>query len=146
MRRRLRFANQVPMVLVSAKSGQRVLRILELIDEAHAAAGIRVPTAGLNRWLEEHGAGEPTARSRGAFHLLYGTQTGIHPPTFVLFCNDPARLHFSGRRQLENSLRDRFGFGAAPIRLRFRGREGGRPRRTRRGASGAGAEGEGETP
>jgi GTP-binding protein len=82
-----------------------------------------VTTVQLNRWLQEQLAGDPTAPPpRGAFRLFYGTQTGVHPPSFLLFCNDPRRAHFSVRRQIDNSLRERFGFGSAPIRLTLRSR------------------------
>ena len=54
--------------------------------------------------------------------IYYATQTGTHPPRFLLFCNDPGRAHFSFRRYLENTLRERFRFGASPIRLEFRRR------------------------
>ena len=54
--------------------------------------------------------------------LFYVTQTGVHPPSFVLFCNDPSRMHFSVRRHLENTLRERFGYGSVPIRLELRSR------------------------
>jgi GTP-binding protein len=122
LRTRLRFVPLGEPVFTSAVTGQRVLRVLDRVDAVHAAAGIRVPTQALNRWLQEH----PTATGRAdrgpGFRLFYATQTGVHPPRFVLFCNDPERVHFSIRRYLENDLRERFGFGPAPIRLVFRGR------------------------
>jgi GTP-binding protein len=130
VRSRLRFAKHVPLVLTSARTGQRVSKILERVDEAHRSAGIRVSTQRLNRWLHEQPGGESGAQPpRGQLRLFYATQTGVHPPSFVVFCNDPSRAHFSVRRRLENSLRERFGFGGASIRLRFRGR---RPSRARR--------------
>ncbi len=123
IRQRLRFARHLPLVLVSALTGQRVLKILDHADEVHRAAGIRVPTTDLNRWLSGQVAGSTTSPPpRGQFRLYYATQTGVHPPTFLLFCNDPKRAHFSTRRRIENDLRERFGFGTVPIRLRFRGR------------------------
>jgi len=137
VRRRLRFAKQVPLALISALSGQRVPRILDLADSVYAAAGIRVPTPELNRWLGRHASGNPESPPpRGQFRLFYVTQTAVHPPTFVLFCNDPSKAHFSMRRQIENSLRERFDFGPAPIRLQFRGRKDGAPRHSMSGAPG----------
>jgi GTP-binding protein len=122
---RLRFAKQAPVVLVSAKSGQRVGKILDLVDRVHAAGGIRVATPELNRWLQEASAKERSGPAGGrSIRLFYATQTGVHPPRFVLFCNHPERVHFSIRRRLENDLRERFGFGPAPMRLVFRGRRG----------------------
>jgi GTP-binding protein len=123
MRERLRFVKEVPSVLVSARSGQRVVKILDRVDELFADSGKRVPTPALNTWLQEEAAKERRAPAKGgSVRLFYATQTGIRPPRFVVFCNEARRLHFSLRRHLENSLRERFGFGAAPLRLTFRSR------------------------
>jgi GTP-binding protein len=123
MRERLRFVKEVPFVLVSAKSGQRVGKILDRVDELYADAGKRVPTPALNTWLQEEAEKERRAPAKGgSVRLFYATQTGIRPPRFVVFCNEARRLHFSLRRHLENSLRERFGFGASPLRLTFRSR------------------------
>ena len=118
--RRLRFAPGSPLVLLSALTGQRVLRVLELVDVCHRATGTRIPTPELNRWLEREVAARPGPR--GALRLYYATQTSVRPLRFVLFCNDPARVHFSMRRHLENGLRQRFELGPAPVGLEFRGR------------------------
>jgi GTP-binding protein len=118
VRERLRFVKEVPFVLVSAKSGQRVTRILDCVDTLFAEASKRVPTPALNTWLQEESVKERRAPAKGgSVRLFYATQTGIRPPRFVVFCNEARRLHFSLRRHLENSLRARFGFGAAPLRL-----------------------------
>ena len=123
LRERLRFVKEVPFVLVSAKSGQRVAKILDRVDELFADASKRVPTPALNTWLQEESLKERRAPAKGgSVRLFYATQTGIRPPRFVVFCNEARRLHFSLRRHLENSLRERFGFGAAPLRLTFRSR------------------------
>jgi GTP-binding protein len=123
IRYRLGFTRGAPVVFASALTGQRVLKILDRVDEIHEAAGLRVPTQLLNRWLEAHPAGRRGRASRGAgFRVYYATQTGTHPPSFVLFCNDPTLLHFSTRRRIENELRASFGFGSVPIRLEFRRR------------------------
>ena len=118
---RLRFAKQAPMVLISALTGQRALNVLDRVDEVHAAGSIRVGTAELNRWLEQAAAHQSRGGKR-AFRVYYATQTGVHPPRFTVFCNDPDKGHFSTKRYLENSLRERFGFGASPIRMQFRPR------------------------
>jgi GTP-binding protein len=123
VRVRLRFTRGAPLVFASAVTGQRVLKILDRVDEIHAAAGVRVPTQQLNRWLRTLPAAGPGAGPRPpGFRLYYATQTGVHPPSFVLFCNDPRRAHFSIRRQLENSLRESFGLGPTPIRIDLRAR------------------------
>jgi GTP-binding protein len=124
MRRRLAFAKNAPMVLASAKTGQRAGQFLSHADALYEAAGYRVPTPELNRWLTDVSSKERASPARGrSVNLLYATQTGIHPPRIVVFCNDPRRIHFSLRRFLGNSLRERFPFGSVPIRLQFRGRK-----------------------
>ncbi len=123
VRHRLRFAKKVPMVLVSALTGQRVVKILDLVDEVYETAGRRIPTTELNRWLQDVSRAEQASPAKGrSVNLLYMTQTGTHPLRFVLFCNHPRRVHFSLKRFLDNSLRERFGLGATPVDLRFRGR------------------------
>jgi GTP-binding protein len=120
---RLRFVKRAPMILISAKTGQRVVRVLDEVDRLYADAGRTVGTSELNRWLQETAGPQVNAPSRGrSLRLYYATQTGVRPPRFVLFCNDARLVHFSFRRHLENSLRERFGFGGAPIRLAFRNR------------------------
>ena len=118
---RLRFAKQAPVVLISARTGQRVRRVLEVASALHEAAGVEVSTPELNRWLHDLGLGQGEIASGGA-RFYYGTQTGRRPPRFVLFCNDPKKVHFSLRRRLENSLRERFGLDGVPIRLVLRSR------------------------
>ncbi len=128
LRSRLRFAPGSPVLFISAKTGQRASRLLETAEEMHRLGGIRVPTPELNRWLEEVARRERAAPARGrSLRLFYATQVGVHPPRFLLFCNDAARVHFSLRRQLESSLKERFGFGAVPVRLRFRSRREKKP-------------------
>ena len=107
--------------MISALTGQRALNVLERVDEVYASAGLRIRTTELNRWLERAAATQKRAGKR-AFRVYYVTQTGVHPPRFAIFCNDPNKIHFSVQRYLENSLREEFGFGASPIRLQFRPR------------------------
>jgi GTP-binding protein len=129
IRSRLKFAKQVPRLLVSAKSGQRVARILDQVDELYATAGISVPTVVLNRWLRDVAGPDAPASPRGdSLRLYYATQTGVRPPSFALFCNDPGKVHFSFRRRLESSLRTRFGYAGVPLRLEFRARREARGR------------------
>ena len=117
---RFRFARWAPLLTVSAKTGQRVERLLPLVDEVGRAASHRVSTPELNRFLREEGT-----TGRGP-RLLYITQTGTNPPAFVLFTRDASAVHFSVRRRLENRLRERFGIGPVPIIVKIRGRSGGR--------------------
>ncbi|ANM28859.1 hypothetical protein ABI59_03415 [Acidobacteria bacterium Mor1] len=129
IRWRLRFVKEAPLMLISAKTGQRVDKLMDHVDRLYACAGIRVPTPELNRWLQRISRAEQGAPAKGrSVRLLYAAQTGVHPPTFTLFCNDPRKIHFSLERHLQNSLRENFGFGNAPIRLFFRARRDTRER------------------
>jgi GTP-binding protein len=126
LRFQLKFLDFAPIVHVSALTGERTPRLLEVIDRVDAARRTRVPTAELNRFLEEVTAAHPpVSKARREVRVLYGAQTSVAPPSFVLFTNVATELHFSYERFLVNQLRERFGFEGSPIRLRVR-------RRTRR--------------
>jgi GTP-binding protein len=118
------FIEFAPVVSISAKTGQRVGRVLELAIDIWGERRKRVATAELNRILRAASdrLQPPVVKGRRP-KLFYGTQAGIAPPTFVFFANDAAAIHFSYRRYLENRLREEFGFDGTPIRLVFRDRE-----------------------
>jgi len=141
------FLDFAPVVSISAKTGQRVGRVLELAVDIWGERRKRVPTAELNRLLASatDRLAPPMVKGRRP-KLFYATQAGIAPPTFVFFANDASSVHFSYRRYLENRLRDVFGFHGTPIRLVFRDRSAVRlPRRrgkpSGRAATGGGARG-----
>jgi GTP-binding protein len=82
-----------------------------------------VTTAQLNKFLESATAAHvPTSKARREVRILYGAQTGVKPPSFVLFTNVATELHFSYERYLVNKLRETFGFEGTPIRLAIRRR------------------------
>jgi GTP-binding protein len=125
--RAFRFASHFPVVTMSAKTGARVARLWPAIARVHEAAHRRVPTGELNRWLEETVAKhEPAMARRGSrrrpIRFFYATQAATAPPTFVLFCTEPAAVLPTYRRFLENQLRQRFDFAGTPVRLRLRAR------------------------
>ncbi|MDQ3655257.1 MAG: ribosome biogenesis GTPase Der, partial [Chloroflexota bacterium] len=123
-RRQLDFMPYAPLVFVSAKFGQRVQNVLEMALEVVAERQRRIPTAALNKVLRDAVAAHPPPSKPGKWlKFYYATQADISPPTFVFFCNDPAQIHFSYRRFLENRIREAFGFVGTPIRMSFRGRE-----------------------
>jgi GTP-binding protein len=123
VRRKLKFAREAPIMLISAKTGQRVIKILDRVDELHSAAGQRIKTPELNNWLRRVAGQKTGAHPRGrSLRLYYVTQTGVHPPRFIVFCNDAKLVHFSFKRYLVNTLRERYGFDGAPIRIDFRSR------------------------
>ena len=123
LREAYKFMPYIPIVFISAKTGQRIQNVLQLALQIRAERMKRVPTGPLNdavqRALHEHQA--PSHRGR-RLKLLYITQVGVDPPTFVVKVNEPDLAHFGFKRYLENRLRDRFGFFGTPIRLYFRAR------------------------
>ncbi len=128
--RRLRFLQDAPVVPVSARTGAGVGRLLGEARRLHEASTRSVPTADLNRWLEDAtGRHQPALGQRGTtrrpIRFFYATQTGVSPPTFVLFCTDPRAVKEDYRRYLENRLREAFGFTGIPVRLRLRARRDG---------------------
>jgi GTPase len=123
LRFQLKFLDYAPIVHVSALTGERTPRLLEVVDRVASARQHRVPTAELNRFLEtvttEH---PPTSKTSRDVRILYGAQTSVRPPKFVLFTNVATELHFSYERFLTNRLREAFGFEGTPIRLMVRRR------------------------
>jgi len=121
LRRDAPFLDFAPVVSISAVTGQRVDRVLELAVEVWGERRKRITTGELNRLLSDAIERQPPPMVRGRrTKLRYGTQAGINPPTFVFFATDPSSLHFSYRRYLENRLRDALEFTGTPIRLFFR--------------------------
>ena len=118
----LNFVAYAPIVFISALTGQRVQRVLDLALEIRAARQMRVPTAQLNHAMREAVAAHRLSERGKVLKLFYVTQPSVDPPTFVFFVNEPGLVHFSYRRYLENRLRAAFGFEGTAIRLVFRGR------------------------
>jgi len=137
IRREAPFLDFAPVIAISARTGQRVARVLEAALEITAERRRRVPTGALNTLLREATFRQPPPAVHGKrSRFYYATQASIEPPTFVLFASDAASVHFSYKRYLENRIREAFGFAGTPIRLVFRERtretlEPGRPRRGR---------------
>ena len=130
----LRFMADAPVAQASAKTGAGVLALLPRLAGLQAAAERRVPTAELNRWLEQAVARhEPAMAQRGTrrrpLKFFYATQTAVRPPTFTLFCTEPDAVQPSYKRFLENRLREAFDFAGTPVRLRLRARSEKRRRR-----------------
>ena len=123
MRRRLQFVPWAMVTFISAKEGRNLGELLQLATEAREVRRRRVPTPELNglltRAIREHVP--PLVHSK-RFKLYYATQAGIDPPTFVLFVNDPALVHFSYRRYLEKAIRKAHDFEGTAIKLVFRAR------------------------
>jgi len=137
------FLDFAPIVSISAKTGQRIDRVLELAIDAWGERRRRIPTAELNRVVQEAITRQEAPMVKGRRpKLFYATQASASPPTFVFFARDAGAVHFSYQRYLENRLRDAFGFLGTPIRLVFRERasmEGAERRRSTRRAARAAA-------
>lgn len=112
----LAFMDYYVPVFVSAKTGQRVDRIFDVIDKVYENASRRIPTGILNDVIREAvSVNEPPSPSGRRLKILYATQTDVNPPKIVIFVNNEKILHFSYRRYLENSLRKAFDFSGTPI-------------------------------
>jgi GTP-binding protein len=117
------FLDFAPIVSISAKTGQRVGKILEAAIDIWGERRKRISTGELNRMLTNAMDRTPPPPVRGHRpRLFYATQAAVAPPTFVFFASDASSVHFSYRRYLENQLRETFGFDGTPIRLVFRDR------------------------
>ena len=120
---RYRFVPWAPVMFTSAVTGEGVRDVLELAVHVASVRERRVKTSELNRVIQKAltSHGPPTIRHR-KLKVLYATQAEMNPPTFVLFVNDPALVHFSYRRYLENQIRGAFDFEGTGIRIVFRKR------------------------
>jgi GTP-binding protein len=127
MRREVPFLDFAPVVSISAKTGQRVSRVLELAVDVWSERRKRVSTPELNRVLRAASLRQaPPAGKLGPPKIFYATQVGVAPPTFVFFARHANEVHFSYRRFLENQLRTEVGFDGTPIRMIFRERASNR--------------------
>lgn len=115
----------IPLVFVSALTGQRVARVLDKVIEVYTERFKRVGTAELNEFIRRTVEERHPPAYRGRFiKFYYATQGGVAPPTFVFFVNYPEHLDRSYIRFLENRLRNRFGFIGNSLRLKFNKRSG----------------------
>ena len=121
LRFNLKFLDFAPIVHISALTGERTPKLLEVIDKVMEERSRRIPTPELNRFLQEATAAHPIpSPGKKAVRILYAAQVGVAPPTFALFTNVAADLHFSYERFLKNRIREKFGFSGTPIRLQIR--------------------------
>ena len=133
LRYQLKFLDYAPIIHISALTGDRTPKLLEVVDKVAAAARRRVPTGELNRFIEKITTSSPPVTSgKRNVRVMYASQTSVAPPTFVLFTNSEAKLHFSYERFLENRLRETYGFFGNPIRIQVRGRKDTRKGRERK--------------
>ena len=119
----LKFMDYFKSIYISAKTGQRVDRIFELVNYVNDQAQMRISTGMLNDVINDAtNRVQPPSDKGKRLKIFYITQASVKPPTFVLFVNDKKLAHFSYIRYLENQLRNTFGFEGTPIRFIIRER------------------------
>jgi len=124
VREELRFLDYVPVLFISALTGQRVNKVLPTALAVREGRLRRIPTGELNRLVQDALARHAPPSSRGRrLKIYYASQPDVDPPTFVFHVNDPRLVHFGYERYLENRIREAFEFPGTPLRLVFRRRE-----------------------
>ena len=120
----LKFMDYYKSVYISAKTGQRVEKLLALAEEVYAHANFRIPTGALNDLLmDAMRISEPPSYQGRRMKLYYASQVSVKPPLFVLMVNDETLLHFSYARYLENVIREAYDFSGTPIRIQVRSKK-----------------------
>lgn len=118
---KVKFMDYAPIIFISARTGQRVFRIFDIIESVYIQYNKRVSTSDLNRIVREIVESKPPSRHQGKPNpFSYMTQASTAPPTFVFFVREPKAIHFSYRRFLTNRIREACGFDLVPVRIFFR--------------------------
>ncbi|MGP1470120.1 MAG: ribosome biogenesis GTPase Der [Schwartzia sp. (in: firmicutes)] len=118
LRNKIAFLQYAPVLYTSALTKQRVHRVTDLVKYVADQQSMRIQTSTLNELIQDAIAVNPPPAHKGKpLKIFFMTQTGIQPPKFIVFVNDPELMHFSYLRFLENKLRETFGFEGAPIRI-----------------------------
>lgn len=129
LREDLKFMDYVPVLYISAKTGQRVHTVLPTALEVAEARRYRMGTSELNQVIRDaYERTSPPTKNGRPLRIYYATQVEAEPPTFIVFVNDPELVHFSYQRYLENQMRAYHQFVGTPIRFIFRARSGERGR------------------
>ena len=124
IRQTLSFIPYAEIIYISAKTGQRMNAIYDEVDLVSDSQNLRVQTGVLNEILNDAAVMQQPPSDKGRMlRIFYGTQTGVKPPTFVLFVNDKDLMHFSYLRYLENQIRASFGFVGTPLKFVIRERK-----------------------
>ncbi len=126
VRQVLSFAPYAEIMFVSAVTGQRLIKLYDMIDMVTENHSMRVATGVLNEIMTEAVAMQQPPTDKGKrLKLFYITQVSVKPPTFVIFVNDKELMHFSYTRYIENQIRDSFGFKGTPLKFIIRERKDG---------------------
>ncbi len=124
VRSNFKYLDYAPIVFLSALENKRVMTLFPAIQQAYQAYHKRISTSVLNNVISDSVAMFPPSEfNGGTLKLYYASQVGVEPPTFSFFVNDPAYLHFSYHRYLENQIRKNFDFFGTPIKFEFRKRD-----------------------
>lgn len=124
LKEKLAYMSYFKPMFISALSGKRFEKIMPTVNEVVENNNRRVTTGVLNEVIQKAIlAQEPPTKAGKRLKILYATQAEVAPPTFVVFCNDAALVHFSYQRFLENRLRDSINFEGTPIKLIFKNRK-----------------------
>ena len=120
----LAFMPYAELIFISAKSGQRLPKLYDMIDAVTENHAMRIQTGVLNEIVSEAAALQQPPSDKGKrLKIYYTTQASVKPPTFVIFVNDKELMHFSYVRYLENKIREAFGFSGTPLRFIIRERK-----------------------
>jgi len=118
IRAELNFVDYVPILFISAKTGQRVEQVMPLALQVQEERLARINTGAFNRIIQEaQDTHSPTSRTGNALKMYYGTQVRSDPPTFMIYCNNPKLAHFTYLRFLENQIRKVYPFTGTPIHI-----------------------------
>ena len=122
----LLFMSYAPIIFVSALTGQRVGRIIDIVKAVAETRLMRLPTSLVNEIVRDAVLKNPPPTDKGKrLKIFYATQVDVAPPTFALFVNDAELMHFSYLRYLENCIRKHFAFEGTTIRLELRNKKEG---------------------
>ncbi len=123
LRSDLKFMDYVPVLFISALTGQRVSQVLPTALHVCAARHQRIPTGELNRLVRDAVARHaPPSKAGKRLKFYFTTQVAVDPPTFLFFVNDPRLAHFSYQRYLQNQIREKHPFPGTPLAMLFRAR------------------------
>ena len=121
---KLSYMPYAELIFLSAKTGQRLPKLFDVIDAVIGNCALRIQTGVLNEILTEAMAMKQPPSDKGKrLRIYYITQVSVKPPTFVMFINDKKLTHFSYTRYIENQIRTTFGFRGTPIHFIYRERK-----------------------
>jgi len=125
IRQVLSFMSYAEIMFISAVSGQRMMKLYDVIDAVNENHSMRIATGVLNEIVTEAVALQQPPSDKGKrLRIYYTTQVAVKPPTFVIFVNDKELMHFSYVRYLENKIRESFGFKGTALKFIIRERSG----------------------